>query len=90
MTINVNDIYKMMKQGELKVPSYQRNFVWSIEKQSLLIDSILKGYYIGQILLARSEDESCFYIIDGQQRIKTIYYFVENGFKIEKEDQREA
>ena len=46
-TIIIKDIYDMMKQSQLKVPSYQRNYVWNIEQQTLLIDSILKGHYIG-------------------------------------------
>lgn len=85
-TIVVNDIYKMMKQEQLRVPSYQRNYVWTTEQQALLIDSILKGHYIGQMLLAKSEEADCYDIIDGQQRIKTIYFFIENGFKVKKED----
>lgn len=86
-TIIIKDIYDMMKQSQLKVPSYQRNYVWNIEQQTLLIDSILKGHYIGQMVLAESKDSNCYDIIDGQQRIKTIYFFIENGFKITKDDQ---
>ncbi len=85
-TIVVNDIYKMMKQEQLRVPSYQRNYVWTTEQQALLIDSVLKGHYIGQMLLAKSEEADCYDIIDGQQRIKTIYFFIENGFRVKKED----
>ena len=73
-TIIVNDIYNMMKKEQLRVPSYQRNYVWTTEQQELLIESVLKGHYIGQMLLAKSEDSDCYNIIDGQQRIKTIYF----------------
>ena len=86
-TIIVNDVYNMMKQGRLKVPSYQRNYVWSTKQQALLIDSILNGRYIGQMLLAKSEGPDYYEIIDGQQRIKTIYFFIKNGFKVKKDDQ---
>ena len=86
-TIIVNDIYNMMKQEQLRVPSYQRNYVWTTEQQAQLIDSVLKGHYIGQMLLAKSaEAADCYDIIDGQQRIKTIYFFIENGFRVKKED----
>lgn len=85
-TIIINDIYNMMKQEQLRVPSYQRNYVWTTEQQALLIDSVLKGHYIGQMLLAKSEEADCYDIIDGQQRIKTIYFFIENGFRVKKED----
>lgn len=77
----------MMKQEQLRVPSYQRNYVWTTEQQAQLIDSVLKGHYIGQMLLAKSaEAADCYDIIDGQQRIKTIYFFIENGFRVKKED----
>ena len=81
-TIIIKDIYDMMKQGKLITPPYQRNFVWNTKQQALLSDSILKGHYIGQMLLAKSEKSDYYNIIDGQQRIKTIYFFIENGFKL--------
>ena len=33
-----------------------------------------------------AEAADCYDIIDGQQRIKTIYFFIENGFRVKKED----
>lgn len=86
-TIVIKDIYNMMKQRKLKVPMYQRNYVWNIEQQSRLINSILKGHYIGQMFLVKSEEPNSYDIIDGQQRIKTIYFFIENGFKVNKDDE---
>lgn len=76
----------MMKQGQLRVPPYQRNYIWNEEQQSLLIDSVLKGHYIGQMVLAKTDKADCYDIIDGQQRLKTIYYFIENGFRIKKNE----
>ena len=32
-TIIVNNVYNMMKQGRLKVPSYQHNYIWSARQQ---------------------------------------------------------
>ena len=84
-TIIIKDIYKMMKQGQLRVPPYQRNYVWNEEQRALLIDSVLKGHYIGQMVLAKTDKADCYDIIDGQQRLKTIYYFIENGFRIKND-----
>ena len=39
--IKISDAYKMMKDGLLKVPPYQRQFVWSEEQQLSLIQSSL-------------------------------------------------
>ena len=45
------DLISEIKKGEIKIPKFQRNFVWSIEKTSKLLDSILKGYPIGTFIL---------------------------------------
>jgi uncharacterized protein with ParB-like and HNH nuclease domain len=35
-------IYEIQK-GQIKIPKFQRDFVWSIDKTAKLLDSILKG-----------------------------------------------
>lgn len=77
----------MMKQGQLKVPPYQRNYVWDEVQQALFIDSIIKGHYVGQMLLVKSEKPNCLDIVDGHQRLKTIYNFIENGFQVKNTKQ---
>ncbi|CAE6414956.1 unnamed protein product [Rhizoctonia solani] len=40
-------LHTLMKEGDIKLdPEYQRDVVWSDSKQSKLIDSILRNYYI--------------------------------------------
>lgn len=80
--ICIADVYQMMKQGQLRVPAYQREFVWSETQQELLIDSIMQGIYIGQMFIAKGEQCNSYDIIDGQQRIKTICNFIDNDFQI--------
>ncbi|KAI6001912.1 hypothetical protein EDD15DRAFT_2472675 [Pisolithus albus] len=59
-------------------PEYQRDVVWSDEKQSGLIDSILRNYYMPPIIFAvsfqddGSERRTC---IDGKQRLTSIQKF---------------
>jgi len=45
------DLISEIKKGQIKVPKFQRNFVWSLEKTAKLLDSILKGYPIGTFIL---------------------------------------
>jgi hypothetical protein len=59
-------------------PSFQRGQVWPDTMKKMLIDSILRGYPIGEIL--GYEEDGRFHIIDGQQRLSTIYDFVTDGF----------
>jgi|SRR6056297_1586543 len=64
-------------------PEYQRGKVWSNEKASLLIDSILRGIDIPKIYL-RTLNNSLhdFEVADGQQRLNAIFDFVDNSFKL--------
>ena len=48
----INDIEK----GIIKIPKFQREFVWSIEKTAQLLDSILKGYPIGTFILWQTDE----------------------------------
>jgi len=44
-------IFRQITSGEIRIPAFQRGFVWS-EKQVLdLLDSVLQGYPIGSLLL---------------------------------------
>lgn len=45
------DLISEIEKGQIKIPKFQRNFVWSIEKTAKLLDSILKGYPIGTFIL---------------------------------------
>lgn len=40
-----------VERGSIKIPQFQRDFVWSREKSAKLLDSILKGYPIGTFIL---------------------------------------
>ncbi len=45
------DLISEIQKGHIKVPKFQRNFVWNLEKTAKLLDSILKGYPIGTFIL---------------------------------------
>lgn len=40
----------------MKLPQFQREFVWNVEKSAKLIDSILKNYPIGSLIIWDSEE----------------------------------
>ncbi len=73
-------------------PEYQRNGeIWPIEKRQLLIDSILNDYDIPKIYFhALSLDERKkggydYAVIDGRQRIETIFKFVNGDFPLSED-----
>ena len=76
---NVVSLVEFMEQGVLKVPGFQRNYVWDIRRASKFIESILIGLPIPQIFLYEQERNK-FLVIDGQQRLMSLYYFVKERF----------
>lgn len=63
------------------LPKFQRQYVWSDGLASRLIESVLLNVPIPPCYL--SENEDCEYdVIDGQQRIYSLYRFVENQFSL--------
>jgi uncharacterized protein with ParB-like and HNH nuclease domain len=45
-----------IKKGEIKIPQFQRDFVWNIKKSAELMDSIVKGYPIGTFIFWRTKE----------------------------------
>ena len=76
---NVKTICDFVDSGVVKIPNFQRNYVWDQERASKLIESILIGLPIPQIFLYEQARNS-FLVIDGQQRMMSIYYFFKGRF----------
>lgn len=72
------ELITMYDEGELEKPEMQRNYVWDKNEASRFIDSILLGLPVPSIFLAKTEDEKRL-IVDGYQRIMTVYDFVKRG-----------
>ena len=51
-----SDLISEIQKGIIKVPKFQREFVWGIEKTAKLLDSILKGYPIGTFILWQTDE----------------------------------
>ncbi len=79
-------------RGRVKIPQFQRDFVWSLEKCASLLDSIVKEYPIGSFIFWKTKErlrsvrniggigipdaedgDYVSYILDGQQRVTSIY-----------------
>ncbi|MDA0697374.1 MAG: DUF262 domain-containing protein, partial [Proteobacteria bacterium] len=48
---NALTLITFMDKGVFKIPSFQRNFVWDLQKSSKLIESLIVGLPIPQIFL---------------------------------------
>lgn len=73
-------IKKLLTTYKLKIPDFQRSFVWKKPKKQQLIKSLFKGFPIGAITLY--EDVEFYYIIDGLQRINTLNQYLSQPSKI--------
>jgi hypothetical protein len=68
------------------VPEHQRFYVWKHPEQNLLIDSIMRGYIIPPIMLHYNSERRCFDIEDGQQRVETIWLYMNNRYGWKNDD----
>ena len=50
-------LFSGIDSGQIKIPRFQRDFVWGDEQTANLIDSILKGYPIGTFILWKTREE---------------------------------
>lgn len=88
----IREIVEAVYRGQIRIPAFQRGFVWDPDRVSFLIDSIYKGYPFGSLLFWRTkealrternlgpftlpEPQADFpidYVLDGQQRITSIF-----------------
>ena len=65
-------------------PDYPRPAVWTRAQKQLLIDSMLREYDIPKFYLHKTGKDT-YDVIDGQQRLRTIWEFFDGGFAIAKD-----
>lgn len=92
MSLTIRKILQQVQSGIIRIPAFQRGFVWDAERVAYLMDSIYKGYPFGAIILWRTKEKLSHerqlgpftlpdvepdypidYVLDGQQRITSIF-----------------
>jgi hypothetical protein len=76
--MSFRELISMYEDDELLKPELQRKYVWERTEASRFIESILLGLPIPSIFLANTTDNNKL-IIDGYQRIMTVYDYVKKG-----------
>lgn len=76
---DIISIKDLLEIPNLKIPNYQRPYKWKVKNVNQLIDDILfhknkKGYRLGTLVL--HDDKDNLNIVDGQQRVITIFLLV--------------
>ena len=83
----VETLVSQMRKGRIDLsPSFQRRNAWLGNRKSRLIESILIGYPIPQIVLAENKDRAgTYFVLDGKQRLLALrQFFADSG------DERDA
>ena len=52
----IEDIIHDAKSGQIKIPQFQRKFVWSVKDSAKLMDSILKEYPVGTLIYWKTKE----------------------------------
>ena len=88
----IDRLIKRIDEGDIKIPAFQRGYVWKQNQVIELLESLLNEYPIGSILLWKSSERlkstrniagyqiperdityPVNYVLDGQQRMASIY-----------------
>lgn len=91
-SFTIREVLDTVLRGQLRIPAFQRGFVWEPDRVAYLMDSIYKGFPFGSLLFWRTkeqlkserslgpfdlpdpnEDYPVDYVLDGQQRITSIF-----------------
>ena len=76
---NITTLMSLISRGYMKIPSFQRNYIWKLDMASKFIESIIIGLPIPQLFLFEKARNN-FLVIDGQQRLITMYLFKKQRF----------
>jgi hypothetical protein len=90
--MNIGELMAGIKKKDIVLPEFQREFVWTLEQSKQLMVSIIRKYPTGSLLFWKTENPpeiknlavdreklgSKEVILDGQQRLTTLYLFTQN------------
>jgi hypothetical protein len=54
--LTIREILDSVYRGQVRIPAFQRGFVWEPDRVAFLIDSIYKGYPFGSLLFWRTSE----------------------------------
>lgn len=80
--LSFRELISMYEEDELIKPELQRKYVWDKVEASRFIESILLGLPVPSIFLAQSGSQKL--IVDGYQRIMTVYDYMRGIFSTDK------
>ncbi|MGB7061157.1 MAG: DUF262 domain-containing protein [Candidatus Zixiibacteriota bacterium] len=84
--VKIQQFYQWFNENKMEFNTeYQRSYIWEKRRKQLLIDSILRGYDISTVFLRRIPFKEVYEVLDGQQRLHTIFDFLQDKFPVSRE-----
>jgi uncharacterized protein DUF262 len=86
-TKDIGLLHQLSNNGQLTLaPEFQRNSVWPNAAKAYLIDTILNDRPIPLLFIQRTTSAQkglpAYVIIDGQQRLRAIFEYIDNRFRL--------
>lgn len=80
----IETINLQIKKGNIDLqPGFQRRVAWDDKRKSRLLESVIVGMPVPNIVLAENKDHrGRFIVIDGKQRLVAISEFIEGQYKL--------
>jgi hypothetical protein len=83
----LDKIYK--RRDRYEIPDWQREKVWDLKRKQQLIDSILRGWKLPKLYFLKLDTAGQYEVVDGQQRLMTIFDFQSNKLQLSEESAEE-
>src|SRR3990170_7592645 len=90
MELRSREIDKIHKRRDrYEIAEWQRGEVWPLEKKQSLLDTILRDWHLPKLYFVKvSETPETWEVVDGQQRLVTIFEFLANKLALSEETTR--
>lgn len=86
---DVEGLVRRLNRDDILIPTFQRAYVWSISEASRFIESLLLGLPVPGVFMARESETNRLLVIDGQQRLKSLQFFVNGYFNPDPQSARQ-
>lgn len=99
-SLTIRKLIERVSSGDIRIPAFQRGFVWNSDQVAFLLDSIYKGFPIGTVFLWQTDtrlkteknlgqyqlpepkrDYPVNYVLDGQQRLTSLFSVFQTELK---------
>ncbi|PZO41987.1 MAG: DUF262 domain-containing protein [Shackletoniella antarctica] len=85
---DVDGIVKRIGRGDIIIPEFQREYVWTQSEASRFIESLLLGLPVPGVFFAKESESGKFQVIDGQQRLRSLEFFYSGYFNPSKDSKK--